>query len=572
MRLHLSCSPEDKVDEHSPAMSAESCLPVQCTNRLQIVAYLLVALCAFLSYVNVLQGEFVLDDVAFYVNNPGLTADHDISRFFYTSVWKHSILKRQSDPLYRPLFMTIMWINQTLFGGNVVAHHLFNVGMHLSATLMTLQLLRRLLPAAGLLPPVAGALLFAVHPVHAEAVSWIGAYGHILATTLLLVAMLCYLRHLESSALPWLVFSLTLFALALFSVEVAVAFPLILTGYEYLRYKKIHSGRAAAFWGLLVLYFIVRKLVLGQMAPLNISSLSAWSTALNFAAAYIEQLFMPWPQFVYLTTPAKGVASPAGGMLALALVVGVLVLIRRQVPERPVMLFSICWIVFALTAPILAALNAHPMFALRSLYLSSVGISIFTAWIFAITLPKYRLTAVVTFGLLVVLAVPTTLAANRDWLNNLVVYEKIFNINPTASEVAIKLANIYEDLGKAALAEGVLLKAVNYAPDSHSQAGIHERLGVLYGIQGDFAKSEQKFREVLKLFPEKSSAWVGLGNIALMRGDIRSALHNYLQAIELDPNNNEASYNVALAYQKLGDLQRAAEYLRRSQITDKLKP
>lgn len=533
-------------------------------------AYLLVAFFAIFSYVNVLHGEFVLDDLAFYVNNPDFTADHDISRFFFTSVWKHSILHRQSDPLYRPLFMAVMWVNQTLFGSNVVAHHLFNIGLHVLAAILTLQLLRRLLPAAGLLPPFAGALLFAVHPVHVEAVSWIGAYGHILATSLLLGTMLCYLRHLENAGRAWLVLSLTLFALALFSIEVAIAFPLIITAYEYLRFRKIHPYRITAFWVMLVLYFVARKLVLGQMAPLNIGSLSAWTTSFSYASAYIEQLFVPWPQFVYLTHPVNGVVSPTGGIVALAFVVAVTIIVRRQVPEKTVMLFSVCWLVFALATPVIAALNAHPMFAMRSLYLSSVGISIFTAWIFAVTQPKKRPVAVALFGLLVALAVPATLAANRDWLNNLVVYEKIFTVTPNDSGVALKLADIYENLGKEPSAERTLLTAVEHAQGSQSLVSLYERLGLLYGIKGDTARSEHYFHEVLKLSPEKSSAWVGLGNIALIRGETQTALKNYLRAVELDPDNKEANYNVALAYQKLGNAPLAGTYLRRSQLPGKV--
>lgn len=542
----------------------------QYSENRHILAYLVVAFFAFISYANVLHGEFVLDDVAFYVNNSALTADHDITRFFFTSVWKHSILQRQTDPLYRPLFMVVMWVNQMLIGSNVVAHHLFNVGLHVLATIMTLRLLSRLLPAAGLLPQFAGALLFAVHPVHVETVSWISAFGHVLATSLLLGAMLCYLRHLEDTALKWLTCALTMFALALLSIEVAVAFPVIISAYEYLRFRKIHSCRIASFWVILVLYFVVRKLVLGQMAPLNIGSLTAWATAYSFASAYIEYLFVPWPQFVYLMTPVNGIVSPTGGILTIAFVVGVTIIVRRQVPEKQVMLFSLFWIVFAMATPVIAALNAHPMFAIRSLYLSSVGISIFTAWIFTAAQPKKRPLAVVLFGLLVALAVPVTLAANRDWLNNQVVYEKIFSVTPESSGVAVKLADIYENLGKEQVAERTLLTAVAHAPDDKSLVSLYERLGLMYGIKGDAVRSEKYYREVLKLSPEKSSAWVGLGNIALMHGEMQAALKYYLRAVELDPDNNEANYDVALVYQKLGNLPLAETYLRRYQIPGKL--
>lgn len=139
-----------------------------------LLAYLLLALFCVLPYLNVLHGEFVWDDVAFYVDNPGFTADHNIGRFFLTSLWDHSALHIHSAT-YRPFTLVAMWVNQTLFGSSVVAHHLFNIALHLVSTLLLLRLLLRLLPESGLLPALAGALIFAVHPVHVEAVAWISA-------------------------------------------------------------------------------------------------------------------------------------------------------------------------------------------------------------------------------------------------------------------------------------------------------------------------------------------------------------------------------------------------------------
>jgi Tfp pilus assembly protein PilF len=62
------------------------------------------------------------------------------------------------------------------------------------------------------------------------------------------------------------------------------------------------------------------------------------------------------------------------------------------------------------------------------------------------------------------------------------------------------------------------------------------------------------------LSPKRSSAWVGLGNNAWARGEIKPALDFYLMGFGADPKNYEASYNVALAYRQLGDQAHADEY------------
>lgn len=517
----------------------------------QFIGITLLILACVLPYLNTLHGEFVLDDVAFYVNNPSFTADHNLARFFSSSVWQHSVLHSQEDVLYRPLFMTAMWINQTIFGGNVVGHHLFNIGLHLTATLLLLQLLRRLLPDAGRIPPLVGALIFAVHPVHAEAVAWISAFGHLLATALLLGSTLCYLRHLNAPAWHRLGGSLALFALALLSGEIAVAFPLLIMACEYLRLRHLSWRRIAPFWLLLAVYFGVRKLVLPLAIPLGIDSFSSWQTAFFFAIGYLEQLLLPWPQFFYLAIPEGGIITPTGGALALLMLVGAAMLVRLRTPEKTIMLFGLAWIVTALSIPVIAALNPRPMFALRSLYLTSVGISILAAWAAAVWLPRQRPILGGAVILIIVVAIPTTWLANRDWLNNFQVYDKIFSISPNASGAAIKLADIYEQQGNLKMAEQTLRHATRHAPDKTSQIDLYSKLGLLYGTQGLTDQSDDYFDQVLKLDPQRSSAWVGRGNNAWARGNIKSALDHYLRAQTLDPNNREAGYNAALAYREL---------------------
>jgi tetratricopeptide (TPR) repeat protein len=521
------------------------------TTKQLLVSVILLTLACVLPYLNAIHGEFVLDDIAFYVDNNSFTADHNLARFFYTSMWEHSVLHSKEDVLYRPLFMVVMWITQTVFGDNVIGHHLFSISLHLITTLLLLTLLRRLLPDTGWIPPLIGALIFAVHPVHSEAVAWIGPFGHLLITALLLGGLLCYIKHLETPTWYWLSSSAALFTCALFSGEIAVVFPLLITAYEYLHFRRLQWRRIALFWLILAFYFAIRKLVLTQSIPLSFDSLTAWGNAFSFAIGYLEQLVLPWPQFFYLTVPPGGIITPTSGILAFLLIVGAGVLTRLRLPNRTVLLFGLSWIILALSVPILAALNPSPMFALRSLYLPSVGISIFIAWATAVALPKYRSTVWATIILIVIISIPTTWLANRDWLNNFRVYEKIFSISPNASGAGATLAEMQEKQGSLKMAEKTLLRAAEYASGKTSKIDVYSRLGLLYGTQGEATKSSFYFEQVINLDPKRSSAWVGQGNNAWTRGNIKAALDNYLRAQELDPNNQEARHNASLAYQML---------------------
>ena len=532
-------------------------------NKNLLFAYILLALLSVLPYLNASQGEFVWDDTAFYVDNPAFTSDPNVGRFFLTSVWQQSKLQTK-DPLYRPVFLTSMWVNQKLFGSNAFAHHLFSIGLHLAATLMLFSLLRRLLTDSGVLPALAGALVFAIHPIHVEAVAWISAYGHVMATFLLLAAMHCYLRNIDNMAVYWLGLSLILFAAALLTLEIAVAFPLLLTAYEYLRFRHIRLRRVVPFWIMLALYFAIRKGVLHEMTPLDMSSLSGWRTGLSFAMAYVEYLFIPWPQLVYAAVPESGIVTPSGGALTLVLGAAILALFRLQVPQKWLLIFGVVWIALTLVAPIVAAFTPRPLFALRTLYLPSVGISILAAWMVAVPLRSHRSAALAGLSLLIMAAVPATFMANRDWLVHTKVYEKILSVTPGALGTALSLAEEYEKQGDAPAAERVLLQAADYAQDDTSRITLYERLGLLYGIRGAITQSEQYYKKVLELTPNRSSAWVGLGNNAWAREDFPAALNAYLTAERADSTNYEAIYNSALVYGRLGNQSKAIEYFQRA--------
>ena len=536
-----------------------------------LLVYLLLVSCCFIPYFNVLHGEFVLDDVAFYVDNAAFAIRHDLAHFFLTGWWENANVQSKA-PLYRPLGLVVMWVNQNLFGSNVVAHHLFSIVMHVGATLLLFRLLCILLPGSGVLPSMAGALIFALHPVHVEAVTWIIAYGHLVATVLLLGSLLLYLRHLEHPHWGRYGVSLLLYLLALFVIESAVVFPLLVTAYEYLRYRRVDVRRVLPFWFGLAVYFVVRRLVLGEAIPLEISDIAAWKVMLSYAAASIEYLVLPWPQYVYLTQPGHGIVMPGQGWIALMIVLVALAMMRLKVPNKPIMLFGLGWIAIALSAPVLAGLHPQPLFALRALYLPSAGLSILVAWAVASSAGKLQVSVLGVVAIAAVLAVPAALAANRDWLDNAMVFEKILSVTPEADGAAISLAGIYEKRGDLKAAESTLLRTVDHAQGKEARANILETLGELYGKNGETSKSENLYREVVKLEPKRSTAWVGLGNNAWARGQIREAQNDYLTAIRLDPKNREAVYNAGLAYRQLGDLQLAEEYMRKADQLKAAKP
>ena len=144
----------------------------------------LAALVAFVVYTNTLSHQFVYDDLSVIVGNPRL---HSIANWpeIVTSPW-------WPRGLYRPFTSLTLAANWSLGPGAPFGFHLVNILLHAVATGLVGLLAMRLMPVPAAL---AAALLFAVHPVHVEAVANVVGRAEILATLWVLAAALLYLRY-----------------------------------------------------------------------------------------------------------------------------------------------------------------------------------------------------------------------------------------------------------------------------------------------------------------------------------------------------------------------------------------
>lgn len=91
---------------------------------------------------------------------------------------------------YRPLVTVSFLIDRAIWGANPFGFHLTVLLIHALASVALFALARRIAPGAGAL---VAALLFAVHPVHAEAVGWISGRADVIAALLGFVALLASL-------------------------------------------------------------------------------------------------------------------------------------------------------------------------------------------------------------------------------------------------------------------------------------------------------------------------------------------------------------------------------------------
>src|SRR5437667_2723237 len=121
-------------------------------------------------YVPTASYGFVEDDRAVVAANPRAHSIPQAVRAFDQPYW--------GDEFYRPLTVLSFAVDWTVSGGRAGWLHLMNALWHgVASVLVALLLARALSPAAAL----AGGLLFALHPVHTEAVAGLVGRAEVLA-------------------------------------------------------------------------------------------------------------------------------------------------------------------------------------------------------------------------------------------------------------------------------------------------------------------------------------------------------------------------------------------------------
>jgi hypothetical protein len=256
---------------------------------------------------------------------------------------------------FRPVSTLLYGIEIALFGGNPAGYNLAHVLLHLANATLVWAVARRLAGPGGELASFVAALLFALHPLHPNAVVFSASFATLFGATFLLAAMLAYQRFREDGSRAAWGASVALFLLALGSYEAAAVFPVLLAAYDHLVGIRGTSGRRHAalawgylpFFGILGGYLLFRRSLFGE--PLGgyaeyrdrlLAPQLRWMA--HDLATSIHQLHLP----VYGRSPelweiALSCAVLVGGPLAFWL------LRRRFFDGRP-WLFAWVWIVASL--------------------------------------------------------------------------------------------------------------------------------------------------------------------------------------------------------------------------------
>ena len=533
----------------------------------QYLPHLSVFLVAFCLYAGTVTHEHVLDDLELIPNQPDIRNPWNVRAILFGRYWESL---REQDTLYRPFTIWTLginyWMNEVVgvAGTHPGVYRMSNALLHALVSGLACAFFLRL--GVGIMGAWIGALLFAVHPIHTEAVAAAVNRSECLALGFGLGMLVLHWRR---AGHRWAVLCL---GGALLSKESSLMFlPFLLWMDWTLRKDEMHWRQYWCYGLVIAGWFVLRNLAIGDAVqvvlpidnPLVEVSIAhrVW-TALWVQFDYLYLQVLPlglssdysFKQIPVVTSVWNGPVL----IFVLSAVVGCLIAWRGK--ERfPIGLFALggYGILFGLTANII--LPVGTVMAERLVYAPSLCFCLLVACGLC-RLPG-RMVFPVVFLLVLVLS-GMTLARNRVWANGQVFYRAQVMSAPRSAKAHYSVARgVYHPEGDLDRARFHYERAVNLMPN---YPDAWNNLGMVFKDQGNVAAAENAYQTALRWHPGHVKVRFNFAQLLQEKSENDQAIAMYEAVLRGDANHVAACNNLAVLYIQAGQIDTARALLERA--------
>lgn len=517
---------------------------------------LLITLAVLLAYVNILGNQFVWDDFEFVY-----TWDVTKAPLQHLKPLVMGDLPGDYITNYRPLKNVIYALVYQLGGQAPLTYHLVAITTQVIASLLVWLIAWQLTSK----PPLAliAGLLFAVHPVHTEAVTWVTASMDTIGNVFGLAALAGFIAWRQSPQSLWRRWSIALWWLAVFTNELAFPVFILMILYDLMfsRLKTTWRSWWRDYWpyGLaLAAYGFMRLGVAGisreHFLILNSASVTAM-VALVAVAKYLRLLLWPvnlainhqllpgitgfyvfdyhFQRLDQLRTP-EWIDLPV--LLATATMLIMLLGAWVNRSKNKLITYGTTWFLLCLL-PVMQIVPTTTIFAERYLYLASAGICLVagqTGWQ-VYTWLKSRATPHIAkrLGMLVLASTILVLGwltyrRNTVWATDLKLWQVAATQSPDSSTALTNLAGAYTRLDQFDQAQPLLVKALEYQPDVFVT---RRYLSNVYVEQGKWQQALDQYQYMLRLQPEDPAVLNSMGDAYLALGQVDQAITTFKRTL-----------------------------------------
>jgi tetratricopeptide (TPR) repeat protein len=539
------------------------------------------------AYSNSLSGPLISDDIAAITENPTIRR-----------LWSlGDVLSPPCDGrtlTSRPLVNVSLAINYSLGGEDVWGYHVVNMVIHLLGGLLLLGVLRRTFQLPTLQPQfgkaawglaLAIALVWTVHPLQTESVTYIIQRAESLAAMFYLLTLYSVIRASQSSrAAWWHALAVVACWLGVAAKEPAISAPLVVLLYDRTFLEESFTRALRRRWGLYVGLFASWPFQVHLQAKTGttvlvdqLGNIGFWGYVRSEPAVILYYLRLSlWPHplcFDYAWPVADTLGTILPGVLAIGTLVAVTAwgLFKRRQWAVPGAAFFLILAPTSSIMPLKQLAFEHRMYLSLAAVVTLVAVGLYlagcrlmeTGWISS----RSRLALNVALTIAVAGAfVFLTMRRNEAYRNAISIWEDTLATAPHNVEA-------HNNLGNAFLQEGDIRKAIEchqhalrIKPDGFLA---HNNLANLLLKLGRTNEAVEHYRQAVDARPDLAQSHDNFGIALTYAGRSSEALEHFDRAIRIKPSYAEAHYDWGNA---LLGLDRPAEAIEHYQAALRIRP
>lgn len=532
---------------------------------------LMIAMAAILTiliYSNAMRGPFIFDDVRNIRDNKAI----QLTEITAGGLWEAGA---HSATSHRPVANISFALGYYFHGNEVLGYHLVNLAVHLFAGLFLFLLMQDTLGITKeksispllsqsdntTLLAFAGVLVWLVHPLNTQSVSYLVQRMNSMAAMFYLLSLVCYVKGRLAcrEKAKWVLYggSVVSGLLAVGSKEIAVTLPFFIVLYEWyffrdldtawLRKKAFCLVGAVVFLAVLGLYYlggdpfeviksayVRRDFTIGQRVL----------TEFRVVWLYVSLLLLPYPGRLNLDhdfplsytliNPATTVLS----LLGIALLLGCAVYIARR--DRLIS-FAILWFLGNLAIES-SVIGLELVFEHRTYLPSMFVVPLITVAAIRYVRPKWGRVAVI--GVLVAIFSLWTYQRNGVWADDELLWRDCIRKSPHKERPLYNLGLVLSDRGRKDEAILSYSRALDIKPDYPEACN---NIGVALGDQGKLKEAVGYYVKAVRINPDYTDAYYNLAVALHQLGKIDKAIECYRLVLQQDPCRAEAQNNLGVA-------------------------
>lgn len=501
------------------------------------IVFIILLFVGFLIYGNVINGQFLFDDLNLIFYNKYVHSLSNFFNYFTSNIGTGTELNlhvQLNSNFYRPMQQLAYGIIYHFWGVKVQAYHILSILIHIINSFLVFLLLKRF--SFSKTGCFFASLIFLVHPVQVEAVSYISGLSDPMGFMFVVSALLIYIDCYKNKAnILKSFFAAFFFILAILSKESAFMFVLLAILVDVFYWKTYSKNeRIYRICNIFIYLFIIMAYVYFRHNFLHFQQYGALInkdclygkhlhvrlfTFISILVQYFKLIFCP----VHLYLEKKYEWYP--DMHRPESIAGILILISCFIAailsffkERKIFL-GISWF-FLCLLPLMGWLPLNATYLEHWLYFPIVGVLIVLVSLFdsikndniKIVIIWFLCFVLMLFGLRVI-------DRNEEWSDQIKFYQNELVYNPDSQRIHNNLALIYFQQGHFQDAIVHYNEAIDIL-DVFSEP--HNNLGVIYMNLGQYELSEQEFYKSLKIRPNFIYSIRGLKDLDEVKKNLKN--------------------------------------------------